>query len=286
MDGSPGGALPCAVHPQGWAGRLSLAFARREGVTRLVRRQHEGPLLVQRAFYPEADVCHTYLLHPPGGLVGADRLSLAVTAAHDARVLLTTPSANKCYRNDGWVAEVEQRFNVASSAVVEWLPQETILFNGAHVRFVSEVMLDHGAQFCGWDINVFGRPAAAERYARGLCRSAWQFSRAGRVLFHERWGVRPDAPFISGPWAMRERPVVATLYCSGADDSLLSTLREVFWETRADECYGITRVGELLIVRWSGDCAFRAKQALTRFWAALRPSVFGREACAPRIWAT
>lgn len=87
--------------PTGWLGELSLDFSVRDGRTLLSRRRHRGPFTVQRPFYPEDGLPHVYLLHPPGGVVGGDRLYLNVTLAAGSRVLLTMPGATKFYRSAG-----------------------------------------------------------------------------------------------------------------------------------------------------------------------------------------
>ena len=59
----------------GWLGRLSLELRKAEHGTQLARSSHEGPLRIQRVLKPEGPECpHIYLLHPPGGVVGGDRL--------------------------------------------------------------------------------------------------------------------------------------------------------------------------------------------------------------------
>src|SRR5687768_5578343 len=85
-----------------WQARLELAFEKRTDKTVVAHRRHSGPLTIQKPFYPEpAGVCHVYLLHPPGGVAGGDRLELDVAVAAGAHVLITTPAAGKFYRCDG-----------------------------------------------------------------------------------------------------------------------------------------------------------------------------------------
>ena len=85
-----------------WQARLELSFQLSGGRTILARRQHVGPLIVQRPFYPEGpEVCHTYLLHPPAGIAAGDRIEAAVSVEEGAHVLLTTPGAAKWYRSGG-----------------------------------------------------------------------------------------------------------------------------------------------------------------------------------------
>src|SRR6476620_11342443 len=114
----------------GWEAALDLEFAARGARTILARRASIGPLVVQRPFYPEGDVAHVYLVHPPGGVVGGDQLRLNVLAREGAHALITTPAATKFYRSDGRVAHQRQEI-VADAASIEWLPQETIVFPDA-----------------------------------------------------------------------------------------------------------------------------------------------------------
>src|SRR5262245_38788911 len=106
----------------GWQAALELGFAAEHGATRLARRAHRGPLVVQRPFLPEGPgVCHVYVLHPPGGLVGGDELALDVDVASGAHALVTTPAAGKVYRTNGATARQIQRLRVAGGARLEWL---------------------------------------------------------------------------------------------------------------------------------------------------------------------
>jgi urease accessory protein len=114
----------------GWLAELDLGFAPRGSRTVLARRRHRGPLAVQRPFHPEGDVCHVYLLHPPGGVVAGDRLAIRVAADPGAEALLTTPAAGKFYRSEGPVARQTVALEIGEGASLEWLPQETILYPG------------------------------------------------------------------------------------------------------------------------------------------------------------
>jgi len=98
----------------------------------LAARRHSGPLRVQKALYPEGPgVCQVVVVHPPGGIVGGDSLTIEVAAGRRAHAQLTTPGAAKWYRSAGAVARSDTMLQVAAGALVEWLPQETMLFDGA-----------------------------------------------------------------------------------------------------------------------------------------------------------
>src|SRR5438105_5428750 len=90
------------VHVRGWRAELALEYEMRSGRTVLARRAHDGPLVVQKPLYPEGDaVCHTILVHPPGGIVGGDELRIEARVGAAAHTLLTTPAAGKWYRAAG-----------------------------------------------------------------------------------------------------------------------------------------------------------------------------------------
>ena len=85
-----------------WQAKLKLSFARRQHKTILTGKQHSGPLMVQKPFYPESNgCCHVYLIHPPGGIVGGDLISFSAYLDKDSHALITTPGATKFYRQFG-----------------------------------------------------------------------------------------------------------------------------------------------------------------------------------------
>src|SRR5690606_4537948 len=114
-----------------WHAYLKLAFSHGARGTRMTGCEHEGPLYVQRPFYPEGgDLAHVYLLHPPGGIVSGDCLHIALQLQNGSAVLCTTPGAGRVYRAraDRRLQEQHNLLRVASGASLEWFPQETIIF--------------------------------------------------------------------------------------------------------------------------------------------------------------
>src|SRR6185436_819073 len=99
------------------------------------------------------------LLHPPGGLVGGDELSIDVEVDAGAHALVTTPAAGKVYRTNGATARQTQRLRVAEGGTLEWLPQEAILYDGARATLETRVELARDARFLGIDAVCFGLPA-------------------------------------------------------------------------------------------------------------------------------
>jgi urease accessory protein UreH len=170
----------------GWHGKLNLVYAQRGGITQLIHSQHQAPLKVQRPFYPEGEqVCHSVILHTAGGVVGGDRLSIDLHLEDNARTLITTAAAGKIYRSNGLQARQNIEIEVNAGAGVEWLPQETIIFDGAIYRQDLRVELALGATWLGWEITRFGRSARGERFCSGEWRSHTEIWQQGHPLWIE-----------------------------------------------------------------------------------------------------
>ena len=104
-----------AAKPAHWLASLTLDFAAKDGRSYLAKRQHNGPLVIQKTLYPEGDaVCHGIIIHPPGGVAGGDELILNVNLKADASALLTTPGAGKWYKANGHVSRQNVRLDVGA----------------------------------------------------------------------------------------------------------------------------------------------------------------------------
>lgn len=268
-----------------WHARLELDFERRGACTRLTSRRHHGPLRVQRPFYPEgAEVCHAYLLHPPGGVVGGDELRVDVAVRGGAHAVITTPAAGKFYRSGGPSARQTQRLRVASGAALEWLPQENIVFDGACVDLRTQVELESGARFIGWEILCLGRSGAGERFRHGGVRQRLEVWRDGQPLYVERARYEQGADALVAPWGLADQPVSASLLCVQQDAHAADAVRTAV--SPEDGLFGVTQLDDVLVCRYLGAHADDARRCFERAWALLRPAVLHRAACAPRIWAT
>jgi urease accessory protein len=266
-----------------WVGELNLAFARSGAKTVIARRRHRGPLLVQRAFYEPDGGCQAYVLHPPGGVVGGDQLSMSFDLGPGAHALVTTPAATKIYRSPDRESTQEQLCRVAAGGVFEWLPQETIVFDGARAQVRTRVELGQGSHFIGWEVTCLGHNPTG--FSRGRLVQRWTIEREGRPLWGERALFEGGGAVLSARWGLAGRPVVATLVGTGARAEHVEAIRAALPETTPD-WLSVTRLGEVLICRYLGYSAEAAKRFLCAGWTILRQGVSGRVAHHPRVWAT
>jgi urease accessory protein len=279
--------LQPAQEASGWAARLELEYEYASGVTRLTRRRHAGPLMVQKPFYPEgADLCHSLLLHPPGGIAGGDRLEVEVRVGAEARVLVTTPGATKWYRSAGPVAHQHMRLEVAAGASLEWLPQENIVFDRARARMTTRVDLAESACYIGWDITRLGRTAAGESFDAGQFRSRTEVQRAGRRLWGDYAQIEGGAALLRSPAGLAGRPVVGTLLvvAAAAEREFRDACRGV--APHGDAHYGVTAIPGVLVARYLGGSAEAARGYFVALWRLVRPALLGRDVSVPRIWST
>ena len=274
------------THAPSWEARLALSFERVGGVHTLVRRRHFGPLRVQRPFHPDArGPCQVIVLHPPGGIVGGDRLLLDVTVGEHAEALITTPGATKFYRSLGPIAQQEARLRVGRAGMLEWLPQETLLFDSARARIETRVELAPGARFLGWEILGLGLPASGRPFEHGSCRSGWEVWREGKPLWIDRARFCGDER-MSAAWGLAGHSVAASLIFVGGGPSSLDVVRAHLEERPIDGRTGATRLGEVLVCRVLASCTRHVLDLFSGLRDQLRCAVLDAPASVPRIWAT
>ena len=264
----------------GWEASLELGFERRADRTVLAQRRQRGPLAVQRTFHPEGDTCHLYLLHPPGGVAGGDRLVIDTRLKPGARALVTTPGATKFYNSIGPEASQLQRFSI-DEGCLEWLPQENIYFPDAVVDLGTEIDLRGDARYIGWEIHCLGRPVINEHFGAGRLLFSTSLRRDGKPLLLERLAV--DGASLSGTATLRDQPVIATLVATGADKAVLENARKI---AGVETYNGVTLLGDVLVCRYLGDSTEQARKLFVAIWKQIRPGLIGKEAVLPRICAT
>jgi urease accessory protein len=271
----------------GWKAELALEFAPSHGRTILSRRRHLGPLAVQRPFYPEGDdVCHVYALHPPGGVVGGDRLWIDLSARDGGRGLVTTPAAGKFYRSAGPTAHQVQTLRADAGSSLEWLPLETIVYPGARARLETRVELTGDAAFFGWDIICLGLPASNMPFEHGEFFQSTEVRRDGEPLLVEGGRYLGGSKLLHGPWGLGGHTVFGTLIATGGDAATDALIRDRAAAMTAKGRLGLTRMDGLTVCRALGDNAFAVRDLLAMAWAILRHATLGRAACAPRVWNT
>jgi len=270
-----------------WQASLALAFASKNGRTSLVKKQHQGPLVIQKVLYPEGHVvCHGIIVHPPGGVAGGDALALAVQLADGANALLTTPGAAKWYKANGREASQLLKFDLAAGASLEWLPQENILFDGAMLDLSAEINLGQDATYAGWEILCFGRQASNEQWQTGQLKQKLVIRRHGKMIWQERAFLSPASKVMNSIAGLGGNVVSGSFVVAAGllPDELLAECREVTADGGAK--VAVTALPEVFSARYVGQSSQSARHYFEALWHILRPWYANRQASRPRIWNT
>jgi len=271
-----------------WLAHFSAEFISIDSSTRLGRTSHYGPLRVQRPFFPEGnDLQHLYLLHPPGGLVGGDQLSIDLKLGPKTRVLMTTPSAGKFYRN---ITAFDQGqhvcLKVADGASLEWLPMENIIFSGASAHLSTQVELQGDGIFIGWEITCLGRKASNETFSSGSLKQTLTISRDGQLLFKDRLHLKAASLLQTSRAGLQDKSVFGSFVITSDPDFDYGEFQQTINEKIAPGFIAITQKKNVLIARVLADNGEDARFAFESLWETLRPLVLNRKSCPPRIWNT
>jgi urease accessory protein len=273
-----------------WKARLDLEILKGRLGTQLGRRSHRGPLRIQRPFYPEGpETIHVYLLHPPGGIVGGDSLEIGIDVGVEAKAVITTPAAQKLYRSASEECRLKTEINLGSRAQLEWLPTETITFDGAKVVSSQRVNLASGAQFIGWEMGCFGRPASGIEFEHGRVTFHFEIYRESSPLLVERTNIAGGSATLRDPWGYAGLAAFGSLYCVCDNDAQLENLACQFnnhCQSCPDTRAAATRLEELVVLRVHAASLQTVRAFLIRAWHIARPIMLGRSAHEPRIWAT
>lgn len=263
------------------AGAVTLRVGRRLGATRLLRLEQRQPL---RALFPgDPDRLQAVLVNTGGGIVAGDRLGVEVAVEAGASLLVTTQAAEKVYRSTGAEAQLATRLSVAEGAHLEWLPQETILFEAARLRRTLALELRADATFLGGEILVFGRRARGEAFGRGALRDAWEVRHDDRLIWADRLRVIPaetSDPFTA-PFALAATAALATIVVRSPRPDLAAARAAL----DGSEVH-LTAVGGLVLARALDADALRLRDRFVRLVQVLRRALLGRDEPMPRLWET
>lgn len=274
----------------GVSGVAELGFRAEGGPTRLAYLYQRDPLRVLFPTPEPGDARLATLVTTSGGLVAGDRITIDIRLAAGAVAHVTTAAAEKIYRSGGGATtEIAQSFAVASGARLEYLPAETILFDGARLRRHALLELAPGAGFLGGGILVFGRRARGEGFTRGLLHERWEISRDGALVWGDAQHLEGDvAALIDDPACFAGAAACATLLLAppaGDPGRFVEAARAVQQQAAVAGLHaGVTAVGSLLVARWLGPDPPALRRAYADLACHLRQAAMGLPPRLPRLW--
>jgi urease accessory protein len=250
----------------------------------LARLYQKTPCRVLFPLPERGDLPVAALLTTSGGLTGGDRLRISVGSTAGARAIVATVAAEKVYRSLGPDANVEASLAVDAGGWLEWLPQETILFDGARLARAIDADLAGSARLLAVDSLVFGRTARGERFRHGKLLERWRISVDGRLVWADALqldgaiGARLDAGA-----AFAGAVAFATAIYVGEDAAEHLPLARSLAEAVGGRA-GATLVNGVLLARFLTHDAQELRRGLMRYLGGLRQAVAGLPPTVPRLW--
>lgn len=271
-----------------WQAKLELTY-RCDGERTALHFEHDGPLRILQSLYPEGPgICHSVLVHPPGGLVAGDTLTITGTLGTGSHALISTPGATRFYRSEGTPATQTVRFALADGARLEWLPLETIAYPGCQGTNHWSAALAPSAELMAWEVTALGLPDADKPFDSGQLHQ--------RMVIDGVWRDEgrldgSDERLMNQPMGLGGQRCLGTLVlaCGSAmpaarKEALLEAVRAVL-DTN-DLLAGATCPNDqVLVVRALGPRVEPVMALLQACWGALRPAAWGLAPVRPRIWA-
>lgn len=266
-------------------GALTLALLRdASGATRIDDLYQRDPC---RALFPTPepdDIFQAVMLTTSGGLAGGDRIAATIATGPETRALVTTQAAEKIYRARAENTVFSVDLAVGAGAWLEWLPQETILFDGARFRRETRIALAADARLLAAEIVVFGRAARGERLTAGHYLDRWRIRREGRLAWADSigWSDAPAAA-LRHPAGFAGAAAMATIVYAGPDAGRhLEAARAALAEAKGRS--GVTLVNGLLVARILSAAAQTLRSDLAQLWCTLRHKAGNLPPVLPRTW--
>jgi urease accessory protein len=270
--GSIGSLLP---KPQRASGKVRVTFRRREGATCLYRLHQDGSAKVR---FPRTggDAPEAVLINMAGGMTGGDVFGTEVEMEAGARATLTTQACERIYRSTGTTVTVENRIGLEAGSRLDWLPQETILFDGGRLARRLDADLAGDAELLAVESTVFGRAAMGEIINSGAFRDRWRIRRDGRLIFADELFFEGDiAGRLMLPAIMAGNTAMATVLLVAPEcERFLEPVRAI-----VGDAGGASAWNGKLLVRIAAVDGFSLRRVLVPLLAAL-----SADRSLPKVW--
>lgn len=277
-----------------WHAKLVLSFSR-QGLQKTVlsERRHEGPLLVQKALYPEGpEVCHVTVLHPPSGIAGGDTLSIDVNVQAGAHALVNNPGATRWYKANGRHSAQHIHLHLAADALLDWLPQENIFFEQANASTSTHLHMQTGARTIGWEITQLGSISKAGHWDEGRVLLNTELWLDDQPIWLDAGELHADSALRGSANGLAGFSALATLWAFGPALNTEQTDQLALCLPWNDSLRaGLTHIPlnndqGLSLIRVLGTHTQDVKRLLIELWMLLRPLVLDKKGAYLRLWNT
>jgi urease accessory protein len=274
---APVGAVAAEPQRQRAQSRVALTVEAAGGRTILRRKAEAGSARVRLPRVP-GRALEAVLINTAGGLAEGDRVETAIIAGDATDLVLTTPAAEKVYRSDGATTRIDVTLQLGAGARLDWLPQETILYDRARLARRFDVAMADGATLLAFEATMFGRTAHGERVESGAFEDRWRIRRGGRLVYADTLRLAGNiADRLARPTVAGGACAIATLLYLAPDAEVRVDEARALLEGAASECGAGAYSGCLAIRFLAPDI-----ETLRRDAARVMTEFGGRPL--PRVW--
>jgi urease accessory protein len=257
-------------------GESRVVFARRDGQTRLADLYQRDPC---RVLFPDpepGEPPQAVLVTTSGGVTDGDSLAMGIEVGPGAEAVAATQAAEKIYRaaRSTEHCAMDIAVTVGEGATLDWLPQETIVFQGARLKRRTVADVAPGGSLLACEMVVLGRAASGERFTSGLLLDSWSVRRSGKLAWVDTLRVEGETPNGAG---FGETNALATVVGVWDEPQPRFEQARALLENADAVRAGVTLVNGVVIARLLGE-ATAVRTATTRFLGDFR----GRRL--PRVW--
>ncbi len=278
------------IAPPRWSdGAAVIALAARDGVTGLRDLYQSDPCRVLFPRPAEGAAFEAVVVTTSGGVVGGDRIAVDLEARTGVTATVTTQAAEKIYRSAGPDSLIAVDIRLEAGATLEWMPQETILFDGARLRRTTAIEVAAGSRLLAGEFVVFGRRARDETFTRGLLHDAWRVRENSRLIWADGLHLDEEIAGIVGRGTTFDNAAGVGTVIFRDDDAgrYMDRARDILSSTARQDCEAAaTCLGRLIVVRFVGRDAAALRASAAGFWSAFRADALGLPARLPRVWET
>ena len=277
-------SLPPAAVLERADGAVRLALGQRDGRTRIETLYQRAPARVLFPDAPTDQPAQAVLINTAGGIAGGDRIAIEIQAGAGTVATATTQAAEKVYRALDAPARLDTRIAVADGAWFEWLPQETILFDGARLDRRLAFDLAPAARLLAAETVLFGRAARGEQMRHGQLLDSWAVRRDGHLVWADRLRLTGDIRAqLDRPFGFAGAVGLTTLLHAGPEAaSFLPRAREIAATEPAEGA--ATLVNGILLIRFLDRDGARLRESAASAAMTLRHEIAGLSPTPPRVW--
>lgn len=266
-------------------GAARIVFEVRDGRTYAAEVFQKSPI---RVLFPRLDgniAESAVLANTSGGIAGGDAYRVDLISAPGSSMAVTTQAAEKIYRALDSPALISTHLRVAQNARLAWLPQETILFDGARLHRSTSINAAPGAELLALEWTALGRAARGEKMREGDIRDSWRVCIGGRLVWADSFRIPSSA------WASLDRSALLNgctalatmIYIGPKSTNGLDSIREVLASLR-QPC-GVTQIGDVTILRFASREPSDLRLSLRAFLQNFSRDDCGSPFITPKMWS-